>query len=226
MINNVMGKVEIERALRLLEEIKKAAAGREIEIVAATKTVSFETIKELFDNTPIKVAGENRAQELMQKYHPSVLWDFIGRLQTNKVKYIIDKVRLIQSLDRRNLLETINKEAAKHNKVQDVLLQINTGKEEVKGGVNPEEALEAASAIQNYANVRLKGIMAVTPLDISVSERQKCFDTAYGIFAQLKQSYKGIEYLSMGMSNDYIQAIESGANMIRPGRAIFGERAY
>jgi pyridoxal phosphate enzyme (YggS family) len=124
------------------------------------------------------------------------------------------------------LLETINKEAAKHNKVQDVLLQINTGKEEVKGGVNPEEALEAASAIQNYANVRLKGIMAVTPLDISVSERQKCFDTAYGIFAQLKQSYKGIEYLSMGMSNDYIQAIESGANMIRPGRAIFGERAY
>ena len=116
-------------------EIKKQLeqVGGDIEIVAATKTRTIDEILDIIRNTPISAAGENRVQEFVAKYDDSIQWDFIGQLQTNKVKYIIDKTRLIHSVDRLSLLQTINKEAAKKSKIQDILIETNTGREKEKG---------------------------------------------------------------------------------------------
>jgi pyridoxal phosphate enzyme (YggS family) len=207
-------------------EIKKQLeqVGGDIEIVAATKTRTIDEILDIIRNTPISAAGENRVQEFVAKYDDSIQWDFIGQLQTNKVKYIIDKTRLIHSVDRLSLLQTINKEAAKKSKIQDILIETNTGREKEKGGLYLEEVSAFAEKVMEYQNVRLLGLMAVTPLDISATELQRCFDAAYAEYAKLKAAYPSIGLLSMGMSNDYLRAAESGANLVRLGRAIFGER--
>lgn len=197
---------------------------RSVEIVAATKTRNISEIFELINNTDTKIAGENRVQEFISKYDKNITWDFIGRLQTNKVKYIIDKVRLIHSVDRYSLLEKINIEANKIQKVQDILLEINLGKEENKGGLLLEDVETFAEKTKAFENVRLRGIMAVAPLEIDKKLLQKYFNNAYCKYEKLKLLYNNIDYLSMGMSNDYALAVECGANIIRLGRAIFGER--
>lgn len=215
---------QIDRANEIFQKISEIATHGSVEVIAASKNVTLDIIKDVLNNTPIQVAGENRVQELISKYDDSLRWDFIGQLQTNKVKYIIDKVRIIHSVDRLNLLETIDKEATKIDKVQDILIQVNTGEETQKGGLYPKDVMAFAEDVSKRSNVRLVGLMAVTPLWGDEAELQKCFDTAYNIFEQLKKSYSSIKYLSMGMSNDYAQAIKSGANLVRLGRAIFGER--
>ena len=201
---------------------KISALNSSVEIVAATKTRSLDDIKIALSTGKISAAGENRVQELLSKFDAGVTWDFIGQLQTNKVKYIIDKVRLIHSVDRLNLAEVINSEAKKINKIQDILIEINSGKEENKGGIYLEDADAFLDKLSGFNNIRVRGMMAVAPLQYSQEELQRTFDTVYARYSLLKSD--SFNYLSMGMSNDYLTAVKAGANIIRLGRAIFGER--
>lgn len=195
----------------------------DVELVAATKTQNIDNIKLALTTNMIAAAGENRVQELLSKYDSNLQWDFIGQLQTNKVKYIIDKVRLIHSVDRYNLANTIDKEAKKINKIQDILVQINSGKEESKGGIYLEEIDAFLDEISKFQNIQVRGIMAVAPLHYDEEQLKQTFEKVYAKYSQLKND--SFNYLSMGMSNDYLIAVKSGANLIRLGRAIFGERS-
>lgn len=204
-------------------------SGRNVQdvlVIGASKTMPLERILFVRDNTDVKIFGENRVQELLEKYTPDVRWHFIGQLQTNKVKYIIDKVELIHSVDRLSLLQEIDRQAKKHGKVQDILIEVNIGGEEKKGGVAPEEVIDFAKEVDKYPSVRLKGLMSVLPnvekeaLNAFYLQLSKLYDT----LKQTKLDNADIRYLSAGMSNDYDVAVKYGANIVRLGRALFGER--
>ncbi len=210
----------IENINVIVDNINKYNAGAKL--VAATKTRSIEEIFTALSSGKILAAGENRVQELLDKFDKSIRWDFIGQLQTNKVKYIVDKVELIHSVDRINLAQVIDKEASKINKVQDILIEINSGKEETKGGIYLENAVSFLEELSCFSHIRVRGIMAVAPIFYSKDELRKTFDEVYNVYQRIKS--KDFCYLSMGMSNDYVEALKSGANLIRLGRAIFGER--
>lgn len=199
---------------------------KDVLVIGASKTMPLERILFVRDNTDVKIFGENRVQELLEKYTPDVRWHFIGQLQTNKVKYIIDKVELIHSVDRLSLLQEIDRQAKKHGKVQDILIEVNIGGEEKKGGVAPEEVIDFAKEVDKYPSVRLKGLMSVLPnvekeaLDAFYLQLSKLYDT----LKQTRLDNADIRYLSAGMSNDYDVAVKYGANIVRLGRALFGER--
>lgn len=204
-------------------------SGRNVQdvlVIGASKTMPLERILFVRDNTDVKIFGENRVQELLEKYTPDVRWHFIGQLQTNKVKYIIDKVELIHSVDRISLLQEIDRQAKKHGKVQDILIEVNIGGEEKKGGVAPAEVIDFAKEVDKYPSVRLKGLMSVLPnvekdaLDAFYLQLSKLYDT----LKQTRLDNADIRYLSAGMSNDYDVAVKYGANIVRFGRALFGER--
>lgn len=199
---------------------------QDVLVIGASKTMPLERILFVRDNTDVKIFGENRVQELLEKYTPDVRWHFIGQLQTNKVKYIIDKVELIHSVDRLSLLQEIDRQAKKHGKVQDILIEVNIGGEEKKGGVAPEEVIDFAKEVDKYPSVRLKGLMSVLPnvekdaLNAFYLQLSKLYDT----LKQTRLDNADIRYLSAGMSNDYDVAVKYGANIVRLGRALFGER--
>lgn len=199
---------------------------KDVLVIGASKTMPLERILFVRDNTDVKIFGENRVQELLEKYTPDVRWHFIGQLQTNKVKYIIDKVELIHSVDRISLLHEIDRQAKKHGKVQDILIEVNIGGEEKKGGVAPAEVIDFAKEVDKYPSVRLKGLMSVLPnvekeaLDAFYLQLSKLYDT----LKQTRLDNADIRYLSAGMSNDYDVAVKYGANIVRLGRALFGER--
>lgn len=199
---------------------------KDVLVIGASKTMPLERILFVRDNTDVKIFGENRVQELLEKYTPDVRWHFIGQLQTNKVKYIVDKVELIHSVDRLSLLQEIDRQAKKHGKVQDILIEVNIGGEEKKGGVAPEEVIDFAKEVDKYPSVRLKGLMSVLPnvekdaLNAFYLQLSKLYDT----LKQTRLDNADIRYLSAGMSNDYDVAVKYGANIVRLGRALFGER--
>ena len=199
---------------------------KDVLVIGASKTMPLERILFVRDNTDVEIFGENRVQELLEKYTPDVRWHFIGQLQTNKVKYIVDKVELIHSVDRLSLLQEIDRQAKKHGKVQDILIEVNIGGEEKKGGVAPEEVIDFAKEVDKYPSVRLKGLMSVLPnvekdaLDAFYLQLSKLYDT----LKQTRLDNADIRYLSAGMSNDYDVAVKYGANIVRLGRALFGER--
>ena len=199
---------------------------KDVLVIGASKTMPLERILFVRDNTDVKIFGENRVQELLEKYTPDVRWHFIGQLQTNKVKYIVDKVELIHSVDRLSLLQEIDRQAKKHGKVQDILIEVNIGGEEKKGGVAPAEVIDFAKEVDKYPSVRLKGLMSVLPnvekeaLDAFYLQLSKLDDT----LKQTRLDNADIRYLSAGMSNDYDVAVKYGANIVRLGRALFGER--
>ena len=199
---------------------------KDVLVIGASKTMPLERILFVRDNTDVKIFGENRVQELLEKYTPNVRWHFIGQLQTNKVKYIIDKVELIHSVDRLSLLQEIDRQAKKHGKVQDILIEVNIGGEEKKGGVAPAEVIDFAKEVDKYPSVRLKGLMSVLPnvekeaLNAFYLQLSKLYDT----LKQTRLDNADIRYLSAGMSNDYDVAVKYGANIVRLGRALFGER--
>lgn len=201
----------------------KQIIGEGVELVAASKTRDIETVREAH-RLGVSVFGENRVQELLDKYDPELTWDFIGRLQTNKVKYLIGKVRLIQSVDRKQLSEVIDKEARKKGIVQDVLIEINAGREEDKGGVFFEEVQELADYVSTLQNVRLRGIMAVMPISDDKDYLGGLFEECHRIFEELKTKMPNIDYYSGGMSGDFETAVRHGVNIVRVGRALFGER--
>lgn len=211
-----------ENVKRIFEEVTKI--NKDVEIVAATKTRTIEEIRTCINTGLVVAAGENKVQELLSKYVDDFKWDFIGQLQTNKVKYIIDKVRLIQSLDRESLAQTIEKECIKHSKIQECLIEINTGSEESKGGIELSELDNYIDIFAKYEHIKIAGLMAVAPAELTEEELKRLFDGVYNEFSKRKNAQ--FRYLSMGMSNDYLTAVKSGANIIRPGRSIFGARIY
>lgn len=214
------------------EYAKKAGRdGKDILLVGVTKTRSVDEINEGID-AGLTDIGENKVQEIMDKYDfvKPVRWHMIGHLQTNKVKYIIDKVSMIHSVDSYKLAEEINKRAAQHGITMDILLQVNSAQEESKFGISTGETEELVwKILENCANIRLKGLMCIAPYadnpdDIRVyfAEVKKLYDQ----YAKIEHERLNFQYLSMGMSHDFEAAILEGSNLIRVGTAIFGERDY
>lgn len=217
--------------LKAIEEIRRAVAatGREVTVVAAAKTRTKEEIDALMQCAPDFVLGENRVQEFREAYNPAYPWHFIGQLQTNKVKYIIGKVSLIHSLDRTELADEIEKRAEKCGVVQDCLVEVNMGSEISKGGVEPDSAVEFVKSLAGYGHIRMRGLMSVLPALGDTPELRRLYaelQALYGEACGIKQDNAKIDLLSAGMTNDYHVALEYGANIIRVGRAIFGERIY
>ena len=219
------------------EKITKAAelSGRkrsDITFLAATKTVSAPVINHAI-SLGLKYIGENRVQELLQKYDDYSLdkasLQFIGHLQTNKVKQIIDKVDLIQSVDSIKLAREISKQAKAVNKVQDILVEVNIGGEESKSGVAPEMLEELLFQMSKIDNISVKGLMTIPRICENEQKIREIFLNMHNIFIDIsakKIDNISMEVLSMGMSSDYYEAILEGATMVRIGSALFGERIY
>ena len=197
-----------------------------IDVVAVSKYSSIETIKEFLSlniNLPL---GESKAQSLrdraeeLNKNYNNIIWHFIGRIQSNKVKYIVKYADLIQSVDSIEIAEYINKEAIKNNKVQDILLQFNISNEEQKGGFNLSDYNMVYDKIKNLPNVNIKGLMGISLKVDNDFEIEKEFESLNEVFIKLKDENTSI--LSMGMTNDYHLAIKHGANMIRIGSGFLG----
>ena len=227
---------EISANLKMVREKICAAAkktgrtGEEITLIAVTKTHPPEMINEAID-CGVTDIGENKVQEIVEKYDKvkPVRWHLIGHLQTNKVKYIIDKVHMIHSVDSVRLMEEIDRQAKKHGVVMNILIQINISGEETKFGIRPDEIDEMLEAAERMSNVKVCGLMTILPkVDNTVSLRLHFINIRRIYIDISKKKYNNIsmKYLSMGMSGDYEPAIEEGSNMVRVGRAIFGERNY
>ena len=201
----------------------------DIILIGVTKTVSPSYISEAFE-AGIRNFGENRVQELVDKYDKvdkKAKWHLIGPLQTNKVKYIIDKVELIHSLDRIRLAEEIEKRAAQIDRQISVLVQINISGESTKSGIRPEDTVDFIESMKRYPHIHIKGLMTIGPLTEDRELIRSCFRQMKNLFDEVKTkkfSHVQMQYLSMGMTNDFDIAIQEGANMVRIGRAIFGER--
>lgn len=220
----------------LRDNIQKHAKG-DVLVVAATKTVDAEVINYAAENLGLTDIGENRVQELLSKYEAldkeRLNLHFIGHLQKNKVKYIVGKVCLIHSLDSAELALEIEKQSAKLGTVTDVLVEVNIAGEENKSGADEASLGDIIDKVCGLEHVRLRGMMTVGPKCHSNEEYREYFDKAYLLFSEIfldKLPKKGhnIErpILSMGMSDSYVAAIESGANIIRPGQCLFGARYY
>ena len=232
------GDFRMEKAYQTIwENIEKACqkVGRnpkEIQVVGVTKTIEIERIIESA-KLGITHVGENRVQEFLSKYdvfrEQGLTCSLIGPLQTNKVKYIIDKVELIQALDRLKLAAEIDRRAKAAGRVMNCLLEINIGGEATKTGVSPEEGAELAAEIASgYPNISIRGLMAIPPITSDKREQRRTFEKLYQLFVDIRaKSIDNVhmEILSMGMSADYEQAILAGANMIRIGSALYGKRS-
>lgn len=211
--------------------VKSGRKPEDIRLIAVTKTVDADRIKKVYD-CGILDMGENRVQELLEKYDrldKSCRWHLIGHLQTNKVKYIIDKVQMIHSVDSLDLVKEINSRAAKMNKSMDILLQVNVSGEETKFGISPDEVYEFINSMPGYRNISLRGLMTIAPYAQDPEEIRPIFRKLYNIYIDIKSEKidnVSMDYLSMGMSNDFEVAIEEGANIVRVGTGIFGKRNY
>ena len=216
-----------------LERIK-ATIPEHVTLVAVSKTKPISDIQEAYD-AGHRTFGENYPQELRDKHEAlpkDIQWHFIGHLQTNKIKYIIPFVTLIHSIDSANLLEAVNKEAKKHERVADCLLQFHIAQEETKFGLDLEEArqLLESDTFKNMENIRVCGVMGMATFTDDEEEVRKEFQHLKAIFDTLKQDYFAgqpqFKEISMGMSEDYPIAIEEGATLVRIGSKIFGPRHY
>ena len=210
------------------------AAGRdpkEILLCAATKMNDADAVRQAIA-AGVDCCGENRVQELTAKLaqnaYDGAPVHFIGHLQTNKVKQVVGKVDLIESVDRMELLECIEKTAAKLGIVQPILLEVNIGREAAKSGFAPQEVENAAAQAKEMDHVRVRGLMTIPPADATREENVVYFQKVQALYVDINRKMydNGLEYLSMGMSGDFADAIRAGANMVRVGTAIFGARDY
>ncbi len=200
-----------------------------ITLVAISKTFSSEDVAELSKDGHFDF-GENKVQELKQKQEElkelTIRWHLVGHLQTNKVKYIVDFIHLVHSVDSLKLAIEIDTLAKKSNKVIDVLIQVNTSGEDQKSGAEPEDTKNLCREISGFENVRLKGLMTIGMFTDDEKIIRENFKTLRNLYEDLNPVHNNFEYLSMGMTSDYKIAIEEGANMLRIGSAIFGNRIY
>ena len=203
----------------------------DVTLIAVSKFKPASDIQQLYD-IGVRDFGENKVQELCDKYEvlpKDINWHLIGHLQTNKVKYIVDKVFLIHSVDSVRLAETIEKEAAKKDVIVNILLQVNVANEETKFGMDTEEVIGMVSEISKFSHIRIKGLMTIAPFVENPEENREIFNKMKQLSVDINS--KNIDnvcmnILSMGMSGDYGVAIEEGATMVRVGTSIFGERNY
>lgn len=228
-----MGSVE-ENIRNIWSRIEKAAekTGRDkedIKLVAVTKTVEVERIKEAI-NCGIKIIGENRVQETESKFvqiTEKVEKHLVGHLQTNKAKKAVELFDFIQSVDSQHIAQEISRRASQMGKVMEVLVEINTSGEKSKFGIDPEQALSLVKSISNLEGIKIKGLMTIGLFSDNPEDTRPCFLKLKAIFDQLKsENIPNIEmrYLSIGMTNDFEIAIQEGSNMVRIGTGIFGPR--
>ena len=217
---------------RIASACKRANRNREeVTLIAVSKTKPVSMLEEVY-GAGIRDFGENKVQELTEKYevmNKDIRWHMIGHLQRNKVKYIVDKVKLILSVDSVRLAQAIEQEAAKKNVIVDILIEVNVAEEESKFGLKVDEVIAMVEEISKYSHLRIKGLMTIAPY-VENAEENRC------VFARLRKlsvdidakniDNVSVEILSMGMTNDYEVAIEEGATMVRVGTGIFGERNY
>ena len=226
-----------ENVARIRAEMEAAAlaCGRDpksIQLCAATKMNDADAVRQAIA-AGVDCCGENRVQELVQKgsenAYEGAPVHFIGHLQTNKVKQVVGKVDLIQSVDRMNLLEAIQKEAARQGIVQNILLEVNIGNEESKSGFAVSDVLPLLEQISDFPNIFVRGLMAIPPISQNPGDNCKFFKKMYDLSVDItgkKYDNVSVDCLSMGMSDDYEDAICCGSTMIRIGTAIFGARDY
>ena len=218
------------------EKIKNAAesSGRdpsEIRLMAVTKTVSPEKINQAIE-AGCDLLGENKVQELLEKYEhydKRAEIHFIGRLQTNKVKYIVDKVSMIESVDSIKLAEEIEKRCSKIDKTMDVLLEVNIANEESKGGFSADEILQISEKIKDFPHLRLRGLMTIGRFGAEIEETRQYFEKMRHLLVDIKSKNIDniyINILSMGMSADFEIAVSEGATTVRVGQGLFGARKY
>lgn len=227
----------IRENIENVERNIKAACGRserapgEVTLIAVSKTKPIPMLKEAYDYG-CRDFGENKVQELVDKYEQlpkDIRWHMIGHLQRNKVKYIVDKVCLIHSVDSFRLAEEISKEAVKKNVVVSILLEVNVADEETKFGISCDEVQSLAEEIAKLPNIMIKGLMTIAPYVENAEENRQYFEKLRQIYVDIK--HKNIdnvymEVLSMGMTGDYEVAVTEGATHVRVGTGIFGERFY
>ena len=201
---------------------------KNITLVAVSKTKPLELLNEAYDQGQ-RIFGENKVQEMVDKFEKmpkDIKWHMIGHLQTNKVKYIASFVSLIHGVDSLRLLREINKQATKHNRTIDCLIQIKIAIEDTKFGMslNDLQLLLKSDEFKNLDNIRIKGLMGMASFTTDNHQIESEFKYLKSIFDQIKKKYSDIEILSMGMSNDYKLATKYGSNMVRIGSHIFGSR--
>jgi len=211
--------------------IRQSLQGYPVKIVAVTKNQSVDIMRAAID-AGITAIGENRVQEAQYKFttlNRQVEWHLVGHLQTNKVRHAVKIFDLIHSVDSERLAAAIDRAAGQIGKRQDVLIQVNIGGEVQKLGIPPEETLALARVISQLPNIRLCGLMTIAPLYENPEDARPLFRRMYQLFQELKAvnlPNTDIQWLSMGMTNDYRVAVEEGANMVRIGTGIFGPRNY
>lgn len=219
---------EIRQRIRIAEQGANRPEGS-VTLVAAVKYAQIEEIDYLHRALGVREIGENRVQQLLEHYEglpdkEDIRWHFIGTLQTNKVKYIIDKVCMIHSLDSLKLAEEINKQALKHGIVMDVLVEVNSGAEENKGGLLPNEVEAFCLSLSQYPGIHLRGFMTMAPKCANKEDYCKYFQQTYAQVLDIwrkKLHNIGSPLISMGMSDSFEQAIACGADMVRIGRSLF-----
>ncbi len=204
----------------------------DIIFLAATKTVEVEYINYAV-SLGLSYIGENKVQELLSKYDNYNLENcslqFIGHMQSNKIRQIVDKVDMIQSIDSVKLIQELSRQSKKYNKTTDILLEVNIGKEESKSGIFPERLEELCYEASQTENIRVRGLMTIPPICEDKQKISAYFSDMYKLFVDMKgKNMDNIDmtYLSMGMSSDYEEAIKCGANMVRIGSSLFGARVY
>ena len=213
-------KTNIERVRRDMKDYPKARLG------AVIKNRTPEEIRYAIDSCGVTLVGENRVQEFLshEPYLSGAETHFVGRLQKNKVKYLVGRVAMIESVDSVPLAEEIASRSGKVGVVTDILCEVNTGREPQKGGFLPEELADALEKISHLKNIRLRGLMAVTPMTDSSDEKRGYFALLARLKNENRRYFSGDAILSMGMSGSYREALSEGADIIRIGTGIFGER--
>lgn len=212
-----------------MDKKKLAKVQKDIEnkatLVAVSKTRTKEEIEEAY-NCGCRIFGENRVQELKDKYDSRYEWHLIGHLQRNKVKDVVPLVSMIESLDSMRLAQEIEKECSKINKIMPVLVEVNISREENKTGIYFEECLSFVKNCMKFEHLDIQGLMCVGPLTDDEEHIHECFEKMRVLFQRLQTEYgkDKIKYLSMGMSQDYPIALEHGSNLVRIGSLIFGKR--
>lgn len=217
---------------KIREACERANRNRdEVTLIAVSKTKPIPMLEEIYQ-AGIRDFGENKVQELTEKFEEmekDIKWHMIGHLQRNKVKYIVDKVCLIHSVDSVRLAQAIEQEAAKKDVIVEILIEVNVAEEESKFGLKVEEVIAMVEEIAAYPHLRIKGLMTIAPYVENPEENRSVFARLRKLSVDIAQKNidnVSVEILSMGMTNDYEVAIEEGATIVRVGTGIFGERNY
>ena len=221
-------------AIRAIMAQAAVQAGRdvsEIQLIGASKMNDAQACREAID-AGIDALGENRVQEMTQKLEQNAYvgapLHFIGHLQRNKVRQVVGKVDLIQSVGSLALLQEIEKVASSQNLVQNILLEVNIGQEDAKSGFLPGNLVDSCIFTHNCPHINVRGLMTIPPADASTPQMQKYFNNVHSLYVDISENlfHNRLDCLSMGMSGDYALAISAGATMVRVGSAIFGHRTY